>query len=76
MEKNIIMYSFKLTAKRDIRERNGLRVVIGKGMSFQHAESGTNYPNEPNVIKTIQQQFGGSPVALNSISTDFIVEKL
>lgn len=69
-------YSFKLTAKRDIRERNGLNIIVGKNVSFPHTEEGTNYPNEPNVIKTIQRIFGGNPVALNSIPTDFDVEAL
>ena len=69
-------YSFILTAKRDIRERNGLKIIVGKNVSFPHTEEGMNYPNQPNVIKTIQRMFGGNPVALNSISTDFDVKKL
>lgn len=68
-------YAFRLIAKRDIHKKNSGTVVVAKGMSFEHMEQSCTTPNSPNVIKTIKQRFG-EEVYLNSISSDFEVQKL
>lgn len=68
-------YAFRLTAKRNICKKGSGTVVVAKGMSFEHVEQSCTAPNSPNVIKTIKQRYG-EEVYLNSISSDFDVQKL
>lgn len=68
-------YAFKLTATRDLRTPSGGKVVIAKGMSFEHIENSCSTPNSPNVHKTIIQKFGND-VAFGSIGGYFDVVKL
>lgn len=66
-------YAFKLTAKHDFRA--GGKVILAKGMSFEHVEQSCSSPNSPNVHKTIKSRFG-EDVYISSISLDFDVKKL
>lgn len=67
--------AFRLTAKRNICKKGSGTVVVAKGMSFEHVEQCSSAPSSPNVIKTIKQRFG-EEVYLNSVTSDFEVQKL
>ena len=69
-----IAKAFKLIAKRDIRSKQG-KVILAKGMSFEHIEVANSSPQSNNVHKTIQERYGVE-VGLNAICNDFEVIKL
>ncbi len=70
-------YGFKLIAKRDIRPYSCGGVVLAKGMSIEHVETGgCTTPQSSNVQKTLAQRFGGDFRNINTVSLYFQVVKL
>lgn len=67
-------YSFKLIAKRDIRPSQGGPIVLGKGMSFEFAQSSASI-DTGGVKKAIKERYGVN-VTLNTVAIDFEVIKL
>ena len=68
-------YGFRLTAKKDITVKGTGKVLIAKGMSFEHVEKSCSAPQPNNVLATIEPRFGGE-CYLPSVSGSFDITKL
>ena len=67
-------HSFRLIAKRDIRERMGSKIILGKGMSFEFVNNSPSL-DTANVNRAFKERYGVE-VHLNTVANDFEVIKL
>lgn len=71
---NIMSYSFRLVAKRDIRGDG--KVIMGKGMSIEHVEPVSGGPQQCHVEAMLKQRYNVSKIEFGgSLTFAFEIER-